>query len=82
MGWECPNTVLGYSTESKEYMTFTGRHRVNAAVYLFKKGVDIGIDSFTFPVVKYNWSKWLHAVEPLSFQLKEVKNYCKSCLHK
>ena len=79
MGWECPNTVLGYSLKSNEYMTFTGRHRVNAAVYLFNKNIDIGIDCFTYPLIKYNWNKWLHAIEPKSNQLKNVKQYCNSC---
>lgn len=79
LGWECPNTVLGYSTKSKEYMTFTGRHRVNAAVYLFKKGVDIGIECFSYPVLKYNWSEWLHAVNPTKKQLRNAKHCCMSC---
>jgi len=79
LGWECPNTVLGYSTKSKEYMTFTGRHRVNAAIYLFNKGVDIGIDHFSYPVIKYNWDNWLHDIKPLPHQIKDVKYFCDSC---
>lgn len=79
LGWECPNTVLGYSIKSNEYMTFTGRHRVNAAVYLYNKGIDIGINYFNYPVLKYNWSEWLHAIPPTKKQLSNVRHYCRSC---
>tara|TARA_B100001094_G_C18194742_1_gene809917 strand:+ start:1808 stop:2713 length:906 start_codon:yes stop_codon:yes gene_type:complete len=79
LGWECPNTVLGYSIKSNEYMTFTGRHRVNAAVYLYNKGIDIGINHFNYPVLKYNWSEWLHAVFPTKKQLSNVRHCCRSC---
>ena len=50
--------IIGISTESGTYSLLTGRHRVTAAVYLFKKGEIKETISFDYPRLVYRWKTW------------------------
>ena len=57
---EIQGSIIGISSKSNSYSLLTGRHRIAAAVYLYKKGElndDIVLD---YPRIIYPWKTWVY----------------------
>ena len=53
-------SIIGISSKSNSYSLLTGRHRIAAAVYLYKKGELSGDIVLDYPRIIYPWKTWVH----------------------
>ena len=57
---EIQGSIIGISSKSSSYSLLTGRHRVTAAVYLYKKGELDGEIVLDYPRIIYPWKTWVY----------------------